>query len=71
MGFSTAVLVSQLIIVSYHGVKLEEKRVLNNITATNLVVNIHPGTTSPAQKQAWGRFWQKIIIEVKKETGNN
>jgi len=38
-------------------------------TATNLVVNINPGTTSPAQKQAWGRFWQKIIIEVKKEIG--
>jgi hypothetical protein len=50
---------------------LEEKRVRNNITATNLVVNIRLGTTSLAQKQAWGRFWQKIIIEVKKETGNN
>jgi hypothetical protein len=37
-------------------------------TATNLVVNIHIGTASPAQKQAWGRFWQKIVIEVKKET---
>ena len=35
----------------------------------NVVVNIHPGAASPAQKQAWGRFWQKIIIEVKKETG--
>ena len=38
-------------------------------TVTNPVVNIQPGTTSPAQKQAWGRFWQKIIIGVKKETG--
>ena len=39
--------------------------------AVSVVVNIHPGTTSLAQKQAWGRFWQKIIIEAKKETGNN
>jgi hypothetical protein len=37
--------------------------------AMSVVVNIQPGTVSPAQKQAWGRFWQKIIIEVKKEIG--
>lgn len=38
-------------------------------TTANLVINIPLGTASPAQKQAWGRFWQEIVIEVKKETG--
>ena len=38
-------------------------------TDVSVVVNIHPGVASPAQKQVWGRFWQKIIIEVKKESG--
>jgi hypothetical protein len=33
----------------------------------NVVVNIHPGTGLQAQKQAWNRFWQKMIVEVKKE----
>jgi hypothetical protein len=37
-------------------------------TNVSVVVNIHSGTISPAQKQAWGRFWQKIVIEAKKET---
>ena len=37
-------------------------------TDVSVVVNIQPGPVSPAQKQAWGRFWQKIIIGVKKET---
>jgi hypothetical protein len=37
-------------------------------TAAKLVVNINPGTTSPMQKQAWNRFWQKLMMEVKKET---
>ena len=28
-------------------------------------VDIRPGPVSPAQKQAWRRFWQKLIAEVK------
>ncbi len=38
-------------------------------TSVRVTVDIQPGTGSPAQKQAWNRFWQKIIIGVKKETG--
>jgi hypothetical protein len=37
-------------------------------TDVSVVVNIQPGPVSPAQKQAWDRFWQKLIVEVKKET---
>ena len=36
--------------------------------ALNVVVNIHHGKVSPAQKQAWKMFYQKLIVEVKKET---
>jgi hypothetical protein len=46
--------------------KLSEK---SKSTINNVVSNILPGTTSPTQKQAWGRFWQKIIVEVTKKTG--
>jgi len=28
-------------------------------------MNIKAGPVSPAQKQAWKRFWQKLIAEVK------
>jgi len=28
-------------------------------------VNVRPGSGIPVQKQAWKRFWQKIITEVK------
>ena len=35
--------------------------------STNVVVNIQPGPASPAQRQAWKRFWQKLIAEVKAE----
>ncbi|MDO8491342.1 MAG: hypothetical protein Q7T04_04940 [Dehalococcoidia bacterium] len=30
-------------------------------------VDIHPGPVSPAQKQAWRRFWQKVIAAAKSE----
>jgi hypothetical protein len=30
-----------------------------------VVVDIKPGPASPAQKQAWKRFWGKLISEVK------
>lgn len=39
-------------------------------TNVNVAVNIQPGTASPVQTQAWKRFWQKMIVEVKKETGD-
>jgi len=32
---------------------------------SSVMVNIQPGPTSPAQKQAWKRFWQKLIAEAK------
>jgi hypothetical protein len=34
-------------------------------TSIKVVLNIRPGPASPAQKQAWKRFWQKLISEVK------
>jgi len=30
-----------------------------------VILNIKRGPASPAQKQAWKRFWQKLISEVK------
>ena len=36
-----------------------------NSTQTMVTVNIRVETMSPAQKQAWERFWQKLIAEVK------
>jgi hypothetical protein len=30
-----------------------------------VTLDIKPGPASPAQKQAWKRFWQKLIAEVK------
>ena len=36
-------------------------------TAIKLTVDIRPRPASPAQKQAWRRFWQKIISGVKEE----
>lgn len=41
-------------------------------TVTKLVrvaADIRPGQTSVAQKQAWRRFWQKLISEVKAGEG--
>jgi len=34
---------------------------------TKVTVNIRPGRATPAQKQAWKRFWQKIIGEAQRE----
>ena len=34
-------------------------------TQPRVIVNIRPGEMSPAQKQAWRKFWQKLITEVK------
>ena len=38
---------------------------LSKSTKSKVTVNVHPGTMSPAQKQAWRKFWQKLITEVK------
>jgi len=32
-----------------------------------VTINLAPGPTSPAQKQAWRKFWEKLIAEVKQE----
>ena len=37
----------------------------NNKQMVKLTVDIPPGPASPAQKQAWKCFWQKLIAEVK------
>jgi hypothetical protein len=39
-------------------------------TEIQVSVEIRPGATSPAQKQAWKRFWQKLIAEAKSEAKN-
>jgi hypothetical protein len=31
------------------------------------IVKIQPGVTSPAQKQAWTRFWKRLVAEAKSE----
>jgi len=40
-----------------------------NKTATKPTVKLKilPGPVTPAQKQAWRRFWQKWIAEAKNE----
>ena len=35
-----------------------------------VTMRIAPGPVSPAQKQAWRRFWQKLITEAKGEAKN-
>lgn len=34
-------------------------------TQAKVTVNIRLGPVSPAQKQAWKRFWQKLLAEAK------
>jgi len=34
---------------------------------SKVTMNIRPGTVTPAQKQVWRRFWQKLITEAKRE----
>ena len=34
----------------------------------HVIINLVPGPTSPAQKQAWRKFWAKLIAEVKRAT---
>jgi len=36
-------------------------------TELRVTVDIRPGPVSPAQGQAWKRFWQKMIAETKSE----
>lgn len=37
---------------------------INNMQS-KVTMNIRPGEISLAQKQAWRKFWQKLITEVK------
>jgi len=30
-------------------------------------IDLRPGPTSPAQRQAWKLFWQKVITKAKSE----
>jgi hypothetical protein len=32
-----------------------------------VTVNIQPGPASPAQSAAWSKFWQRVILETKKD----
>jgi len=32
-----------------------------------VVVDVHPGPVSPAQKAAWRKFWTKLLSEPKRE----
>lgn len=34
-------------------------------------IRLGRGLTTPAQKQAWRRFWQKVITELKGEDHGN
>jgi hypothetical protein len=35
-----------------------------------VTVNIQPGPASPAQNAAWCKFWQRVIVETRKEGAN-
>jgi hypothetical protein len=37
------------------------------VDSPHVTINLVPGPTSPAQKQAWRKFWAKLIAEVKQE----
>ena len=39
----------------------------SSTSPAKVILNIKRGPASPAQKQAWKRFWQKLISEVKAE----
>lgn len=47
--------------------KLKLPKSSRNETAIKITVGIKPGSTSPAQKQAWRNFWAKLIREAKCE----
>ncbi len=38
-----------------------------NPKLVKLTVGIRPGQGTPAQKQAWRKFWQKLITQVQDE----
>lgn len=46
-------------------VRAKGKHLLVNKQAIRVIVDIKPGPTTPAQKQVWKRFWQKLISEGK------
>ena len=37
-------------------------------TKIKVTIDIKRGLVSPAQKQAWKQFWQKLASEVKRES---
>jgi hypothetical protein len=39
--------------------------------ASTVLIGIQHGPASPTQMQAWKRFWQKLIIEVKASEREN
>ncbi len=51
--------------------ELEEKSEVRNrignksIEIPTVTFDIHSRPVSPAQKQAWKRFWQKLLAEIK------
>lgn len=55
--------------------ELEEKSEVRNrvgnkyIEMPTVTLDMHFGLVVPAQKQAWRRFWQRLISEVKAKSG--
>jgi len=47
--------------------KASRTRQRNTDFPVTLNVDIQPGPASPAQKQAWERFWQKLVSQAKDE----
>jgi hypothetical protein len=41
-----------------------------NATLVRVVLDIKPRLVSPAQKQAWKRFWQCMVAGTKSEAEN-
>lgn len=42
----------------------------NEKTEIKLLASIRPGPTSPAQKQAWKRFWTKLVSQLQEEVNH-
>jgi hypothetical protein len=45
--------------------KFSSERNGGKANPAHVTINLTAGPTSPAQKQAWRRFWAKLIAEVK------
>jgi len=42
----------------------------SNTSPIKVVLNIRPGPVSPAQKANWQRLWDKLLSEVKGDSGS-